>query len=299
MLERLSEAWQRDRARVEESGDKVIEQLREYASLSPGTTTPGREVLDRAFQSFRRVFDSQLGGFGRAPKFPRPSIHNFLVRYYAETGHEEALEMVLTTLREMVKGGMNDQIGGGFHRYSVDERWFVPHFEKMLYDQAQLAVSYLEAFQITRDGQYAAAARDIFTYLLRDMTDPGGGFYSAEDADSASDPAHPHEKGEGAFYIWRKQEIDDALEPGRCRDVLLSLRRRTQRQCRGGSAGRISRRATSSIRRTLSKTPPLTSELPLMRFARNYSERRPNCSRSAPAVRGPCATTRFWRPGTA
>ncbi len=160
------------------------------------------------------MFDPRLGGFGGAPKFPRPSIHNFLLRYYAETGNEEALEMVLTTLREMAKGGMNDQIGGGFHRYSVDERWFVPHFEKMLYDQAQLAVSYLEAFQITRDGQYAAAARDIFTYVLRDMTDPGGGFYSAEDADSASDPAHPHEKGEGAFYVWRKQEIEDALEPG-------------------------------------------------------------------------------------
>jgi uncharacterized protein YyaL (SSP411 family) len=135
------------------------------------------------------------------------------VRYYAETKNEEALEMVLTTLREMVKGGMNDQIGGGFHRYSVDERWFVPHFEKMLYDQAQLAVSYLEAFQITRDGQYAAAARGIFTYLLRDMTDPGGGFYSAEDADSARDPANLHEKSEGAFYIWRKQEIEEALGP--------------------------------------------------------------------------------------
>jgi len=213
VLERLSEAWRQDRPRVEASGDQVIEQLREYASLSPAETTPGREVLDRAFQAFRRVFDSQLGGFGRAPKFPRPSVHNFLVRYYAETGNEEALEMVLTTLREMVKGGMNDQIGGGFHRYSVDERWFVPHFEKMLYDQGQLAVSYLEAFQITRDGQYAAAARDIFTYLLRDMTDPGGGFYSAEDADSASDPALTDEKGEGAFYIWRRQEIDDALDP--------------------------------------------------------------------------------------
>ncbi len=102
------------------------------------------------------------------------------MRYYAETKNEEALEMVLTTLREVVKGGMNDsRIGGGFHRYSVDDHWFVPHFEKMLYDQAwQLAISYLEAFQITRDGQYAAAARDIFTYLLRDMTDPGGGFYS-------------------------------------------------------------------------------------------------------------------------
>lgn len=213
VLERLAEAWQQDRSRVEESGDKVIEQLREYSNLGARKAAPGREVLDRAFQAFRRVFDSRLGGFGRAPKFPRPSIHNFLVRYYAETKNEEALEMVLTTLREMQKGGMNDQIGGGFHRYSVDEHWFVPHFEKMLYDQAQLAVSYLEAFQITRDGQYAAAARDIFTYLLRDMTDPGGGFYSAEDADSASDLAHPHEKGEGAFYVWRKQEIEEALDP--------------------------------------------------------------------------------------
>ena len=146
------------------------------------------------------------------------------------------------TLREMAKGGMNDQIGGGFHRYSVDERWFVPHFEKMLYDQAQLAMSYLEAFQITRDGQYAAAARDIFTYVLRDMTDPGGGFYSAEDADSASDPANPHEKSEGAFYIWRKQEIEEALGPRGCGDVLLSLRRGSRRQRGGRSARRVSRR---------------------------------------------------------
>jgi uncharacterized protein YyaL (SSP411 family) len=213
VLERLAEAWRQDRSRIEESGEKVIEQLREYASVGADPANAGREVLDRAFQGFRRMFDARLGGFGRAPKFPRPSIHNFLVRYYAETKSEEALEMVLVTLREMVKGGMNDQIGGGFHRYSVDERWFVPHFEKMLYDQAQLAVSYLEAFQITRDGQYAAAACDIFTYLLRDMTDPGGGFYSAEDADSASDPAHPHEKSEGAFYVWRKPEIEEALEP--------------------------------------------------------------------------------------
>ncbi len=213
VLEQLAKAWRQDRSRIEESGDKVIEQLREYSSLGARSDGAGREVLDRAFQGFRRMFDSRLGGFGRAPKFPRPSIHNFLLRYYAETKQEEALEMVLTTLREMVKGGMNDQIGGGFHRYSVDERWFVPHFEKMLYDQAQLAVSYLEAFQITRDGQYAAAARDIFTYLLRDMTDPGGGFYSAEDADSATDPADLHHKSEGAFYIWRKQEIEEALGP--------------------------------------------------------------------------------------
>ena len=211
VLERLARAWQEDRARVEESGAKVVEQLREYASLGGSAEMAGPEVLDRAYQAFRRAFDPRLGGFGGAPKFPRPSVHNFLVRHYAATKHEDALEMVLTTLREMEKGGMNDQIGGGFHRYSVDGHWFVPHFEKMLYDQAQLAVSYLEAFQITRDGQYAAAARTIFKYILRDMTDPGGGFYSAEDADSAMDPAQPGHKSEGAFYIWSKSEIDAAL----------------------------------------------------------------------------------------
>ncbi len=119
------------------------------------------------------MFDTKAGGFGGAPKFPRPSIHNFLLRYFAETRNQEALEMVLVTLREMAKGGMNDQLGGGFHRYSVDQHWFVPHFEKMLYDQAQLAISYLEAFQITRDDQYAATARDIFSYVLRDLTHPG------------------------------------------------------------------------------------------------------------------------------
>src|SRR5258708_22766248 len=117
---------------------------------------------------FRRSFDSKLGGFGQAPKFPRPVTHNFLLRYYARTGNNEALEMVLATLRAMAQGGMNDQLGGGFHRYSVDARWFVPHFEKMLYDQAQIAFSYLEAFQITRDEQYARVARAIFDYVLRD-----------------------------------------------------------------------------------------------------------------------------------
>ena len=153
ILENLARAWRVDRARIEQSGAQVIEQLREYSALSAQAGfAAGRDVADSAFYAFRRSFDSRLGGFGGAPKFPRPSVHNFLLRYYAQTGNEEALEMVLLTLREMAKGGMNDQLGGGFHRYSVDERWFVPHFEKMLYDQAQLAASYLEAFQITREG---------------------------------------------------------------------------------------------------------------------------------------------------
>src|SRR5579863_5528976 len=121
--------------------------------------------------------------------------------------------MVLATLRAMANGGMHDQLGGGFHRYSVDERWFVPHFEKMLYDQAQLAISYLEAFQITHDPFFAAIARSTLDYVLRDMTHADGGFYSAEDADSVIDPADPKTKGEGAFYIWTAAELQQALGP--------------------------------------------------------------------------------------
>jgi hypothetical protein len=223
VLESLARTWRNERAKVEQSGAQVVEQLR---SISEAGAERGGVVseqdIDSTFYYFRRSFDTRLGGFGDAPKFPRPSVHSFLLRYYAARGSEEALEMTLKTLREMAKGGMNDQLGGGFHRYSVDERWFVPHFEKMLYDQAQLAVSYLEAFQITRDEQYASVARDIFTYVLRDLTHAGGGFYSAEDADSIIDPAHPHEKGEGAFYIWSAEELRAALGE---RDAAIFARR--------------------------------------------------------------------------
>jgi uncharacterized protein YyaL (SSP411 family) len=208
ILQSLARAWREERGNIEESGARVIEQLRQYSQQgSESGGQVGQNALDSAFFAFRRSFDARLGGFGSAPKFPRPSVLNFLLRY----GGEEAREMVFVTLRAMAKGGMHDQLGGGFHRYSVDENWFVPHFEKMLYDQAQLALSYLEAYQITGDAQYAGVARDIFTYVLRDLTNSEGGFYSAEDADSAADPAQPNHKSEGAFYIWSHQEIVDAL----------------------------------------------------------------------------------------
>ena len=211
VLESLARAWREDRAKVIESGAKVIGQLKEYADLSRGDAgTLTLETLDSAYNAFRRMFDSKLGGFGAAPKFPRPSVHNFLLRYYAATGQENALEMVLLTLREMAKGGMNDQLGGGFHRYSVDDRWFVPHFEKMLYDQAQLAVSYLEAFQISRDEQYAEVARSILAYVARDLGHAEGGFYSAEDADSLDASGQGH-KREGAFYAWSHSEVSAIL----------------------------------------------------------------------------------------
>jgi uncharacterized protein YyaL (SSP411 family) len=212
VLESLAQAWATERDKIEESSVAVVQQLAEAARWEARRSAPDPGVLDSAFYGFRRSFDTRLGGFGGPPKFPRPSVHDFLVRYYARTQNEEAIEMVLTTLREMAKGGMHDQLGGGFHRYSVDGRWFVPHFEKMLYDQAQLAISYLEAYQITRDHLFAGIARDIFTYVLRDMTSPEGAFYSAEDADSVIDPSQPKVKGEGAFYIWSKQEIASLLD---------------------------------------------------------------------------------------
>jgi uncharacterized protein YyaL (SSP411 family) len=160
ILERIAEAWRNERGRILQSSGDVVAQLAQYAGAGgPSLGIPDKTVLDSAFQQFRRMFNSAHGGFGSAPKFPRPVVFNFLLRYYATTNRQEALEMTLETLRAMANGGMHDQLGGGFHRYSVDERWFVPHFEKMLYDQAQLAISYLEAFQITHDPFYAKIAR--------------------------------------------------------------------------------------------------------------------------------------------
>jgi len=212
LLERVAETWKNEHDRILESSAEALSQLARYAEGAPGAAgLPDKTVFDSTFQYFRRTFDSEHGGFGEAPKFPRPVVFNFLLRYYVRTNRKEALDMTLETLRAMANGGMHDQLGGGFHRYSVDERWFVPHFEKMLYDQAQLAISYLEAFQITHDSFYADIARGTLDYVLRDMTHPEGGFYSAEDADSVIDPAHPEVKGEGAFYVWTAEELQDAL----------------------------------------------------------------------------------------
>jgi hypothetical protein len=210
ILTQIAQAWESDREKIEEAARGAVEQLKKHVEVAATRAGAAFDAatMESAFNTFRRTFDARLGGFGAAPKFPRVSVHHFLLRYYARTKNREALDMVLLTLREMAKGGMNDQLGGGFHRYSVDDRWFVPHFEKMLYDQAQIAVSCLEAFQATGDRQYADTARGIFDYVLRDMTDAGGGFYSAEDADSVIAPEHPDLKGEGAFYIWSREEID-------------------------------------------------------------------------------------------
>ncbi len=210
LLQQLAQAWKQKRAEVEASGSNVAAQLHALSASAKSAGEPNNQLFAAAYWQFRRMYDSRWGGFGSAPKFPRPVVLNYLLRYYAAENSEEALEMVTHTLQSMADGGMHDQLGGGFHRYSVDERWFVPHFEKMLYDQGQLAISYLEAYQITRDEKFAKVARGIFDYVLRDLTDAAGGFYSAEDADSP-DPDHPSHSGEGAFYIWKQAEIEALL----------------------------------------------------------------------------------------
>jgi uncharacterized protein YyaL (SSP411 family) len=213
VLERVAEAWAADHDSIVESSADIVEQLKRHSETAARPGVPDATLLDGGFYAFRRSFDPKRGGFGGAPKFPRPSVHNFLLRYYHRTRNVEALEMVFATLNAMAHGGMRDHLGGGFHRYSVDDRWFLPHFEKMLYDQAQLAVSYLEGYQLSNDQYYAEVARDTLDYVLRDMTSSEGAFYSAEDADSVIDPAQPNVKGEGAFYVWTKQEIEKLLGP--------------------------------------------------------------------------------------
>ncbi len=217
VLERVATAWKENHDKIVEQGGRIVAALRESQSTAAAEGKIDAAVLDAAFQQIDRSYDPKEGGFGNAPKFPRPVTLNFLTRFYVRDPKREsgkhALEMTLFTLRKMAAGGMHDHIGGGFHRYSVDRYWHVPHFEKMLYDQAQLAGAYLDAFQITRDQQYEVVARDVLDYVARDMTSKEGGFFSAEDADSPAGIGDPgHEKtAEGAFYIWTKKEIDAAL----------------------------------------------------------------------------------------
>jgi uncharacterized protein len=253
VLGRIASAWKQDHEKIAAQGDRIVEVLREAQNrASDNAEQIGTDVLNAAYEQMERTFDSKEGGFGNSPKFPHPVTLNFLIRFYARNrssdDHKHALEMDLLTLRKMAAGGMHDHLGGGFHRYSVDRYWHVPHFEKMLYDQAQLAIAYLEAFQITRGSDnvaqpsrlrsedkskpeacstFAAVARDILDYVARDMTSKAGGFFSAEDADSEvpvaavydrrlgeeSSDAHraPPQKKEGAFYVWTQKEIDTAL----------------------------------------------------------------------------------------
>ena len=206
VLERLAELWATERANVLAHGAQVIASLKESASPAPAAVA--REPLAAGLDAFSRSYDAAHGGFGGGPKFPRPSVFDFLFR----CKEPRAQEMTLHTLRQMAAGGLRDHLGGGFHRYSVDGEWHVPHFEKMLYDQAQLVNSYLDAWLVSGDAAFAEIARDTLAYVGRCLTHPLGGFFSAEDADSFLEHGKP-EHNEGAFYVWTKEEIVSLLAP--------------------------------------------------------------------------------------
>ena len=214
VLAEIGRAWREDRLQVVKSAAEIVDRLALLARGQDDPRTPGETALTTTFNQFQQSFDTRRGGFGDAPKFPRPSELLFLLREYVRTGNDAARAMVVQTLRSMALGGMRDHIGGGFHRYSVDGNWRVPHFEKMLYDQAQIALACLEAAQAGDDPFFAQIAEDTLQYVRRDMTDARGGFYSAEDADSvpAEQRHDPHaHKMEGAYYVWTSGEIKTQL----------------------------------------------------------------------------------------
>jgi uncharacterized protein YyaL (SSP411 family) len=202
LTERVEMLWQKSRMAVNQAADRILAELQAVNSITPGEGL-NQDMLDLAYTQLVARYDPDYGGFGQAPKFPTPHNLTFLLRYWLRTGNREALEMVEKTLTQMSLGGIRDHLGFGFHRYSTDRQWLVPHFEKMLYDQALLAIAFLEAYQAIGRSSFADTAREIFAYVLRDMTDQEGGFYSAEDADSEGE--------EGKFYVWSEAELQTVL----------------------------------------------------------------------------------------
>jgi len=239
LLREIARVWRDERPKVLAASTTVVDRLAALQSndadeAAEAGTIPGLDALVDAADQFARTFDRRFGGFGAAPKFPRPSELLLLLRAWTVASGGEGVrddfrDMAVATLAAMAKGGMRDHLGGGFHRYSVDERWRVPHFEKMLYDQAQLVLALIEASQAAADPLLAAVADDTLAYVDRDLSDRGGGFYSAEDADSIPPEAVPVEPGtqpgahasEGAFYIWTQHEVETLLGEADARIVSL------------------------------------------------------------------------------
>ena len=203
LLPAVAEAWSGRRSEINDSAGQITASLQERLARAAAPGALGPELFDAAFNEAVAAFDALHGGFGDAPKFPRSHELSFLLRYWARRGSGQALDMAAATLEHLARGGIHDQLGGGFHRYATDAQWLVPHFEKMLYDQALLAVTYAEAYRVTKRAGDAEAARGIFEYVLRDLADSQGGFYSAEDADSEGE--------EGKCYVWTPAEVIGVL----------------------------------------------------------------------------------------
>ena len=212
VLQGIAEAWRGRRGDVIQSGRALVEQMSQADRLRASARILTDDVLADAFSTLSHEFDDRDGGFGHAPKFPQPMIWEFVLRWWKRSGSERARAMVRTTLTRMARGGIYDQLGGGFHRYSVDGQWLVPHFEKMLYDNGQLASLYLHAWAAFGDAEYRRVCEETLDYLLREMTDPEGGFYSAQDADSEGE--------EGKFFVWTADEIRAVLTPAEAQAAL-------------------------------------------------------------------------------
>src|SRR4051812_36847335 len=207
VLQSVARAWAERRGQIISSAGEVTDQLRSLRQLPASRGELDLGLLDNAYRKLSRSFDPTHGGFGDAPKFPHAMDLRVLLRQHARTGDPHALHMVRQTLDRMARGGIYDHLGGGFARYSTDDRWLVPHFEKMLYDNALLTSAYLEAYQVTKDPEYARVADETLNYVLGRMTAPDGGFYATEDADS--------EGVEGKYYVWSLAEVKEILGPAR------------------------------------------------------------------------------------
>ncbi|UCE03368.1 MAG: thioredoxin domain-containing protein [Candidatus Latescibacterota bacterium] len=201
VLQSAAAAWAQRRDDVVRTSQEVVDALQQMTALHSGDGVPGPETFDAAFTLLQRSFDDAHGGFGSAPKFPHPMEISFLLRFARRTGNDEASRMALHTLRKMARGGIYDQLRGGFHRYATDERWLVPHFEKMLYDNALLARAYIEAYQVTGESLFSRIAAEVLDFVSAEMTTADGAFCSAQDADS--------EGVEGRYFVWSADEIDD------------------------------------------------------------------------------------------
>jgi uncharacterized protein YyaL (SSP411 family) len=205
LLLAVASAWQTKRQDLLDGGERIVAAIEQQSALGRESTSgePSQETLDAAVRNLEQRFDARYGGWGSAPKFPQPMTIEFLLRYHHSTGDARALAMVTQTLDAMARGGMYDQLGGGFHRYSTDARWLVPHFEKMLYDNAQLARVYLHAWQVTGNAFYRTIVEETLDQVVREMTDAEGGFYSTQDADSEGE--------EGKYFVWTPGEIRAVL----------------------------------------------------------------------------------------
>jgi uncharacterized protein YyaL (SSP411 family) len=204
LLLSVAEAYRTKLDEVQQSAEQIRQFLQRQTGGQQERGVLRTEILDNAFNALRNQFDDRHGGFGGAPKFPQPMVLEFLLRTHSRTADPRALSMAELTLEKMARGGMYDQLGGGFHRYSVDNVWLVPHFEKMLYDNSQLGLGYLHAFQLTGNSFYRRICEETLDYVLREMTSPEGGFYSTQDADSEGE--------EGKFFVWTAGEIETALD---------------------------------------------------------------------------------------